>query len=102
MGLELGGNRGSAISRYVGLPVSSSTMLRVIQAVDIQPKALTSWVIGVDDWAFKKGSTYGTVIVDLERKEVIDLLPDRESDTLAEWLKNLPEIRVVFRDRYGV
>ncbi len=101
MGLELGGNRGSAISRYGGLPVSSSTMLRVIQAVDIQPKALTSWVIGVDDWAFKKGSTYGTVIVDLERKEVIDLLPDRESDTLAEWLKNLPEIRVVFRDRYG-
>ena len=73
MGLELGGNRGSAISRYVGLPVSSSTMLRVIQGVDIQPKALTSGVIGVDDWAFKKGSTYGTVIVDLERKEVIDL-----------------------------
>ncbi|HAL52918.1 MULTISPECIES: ISL3 family transposase [Pseudomonadati] len=101
MGLELGGNRGSAISRYVGLPVSSSTMLRVIQGVDIQPKALTSEVIGVDDWAFKKGSTYGTVIVDLERKEVIDLLPDRESDTLAEWLKNHPEIKVVSRDRYG-
>lgn len=101
MGLELGGNRGSAISRYVGLPVSSSTMLRVIHGVDIQPKALTSGVIGVDDWAFKKGSTYGTVIVDLERKEVIDLLPDRESDTLAEWLKNHPEIRVVSRDRYG-
>ncbi|HAE68387.1 ISL3 family transposase [Sphingobacterium multivorum] len=101
MGLELGGNRGSAISRYVGLPVSSSTMLRVIQGVDIQPKALTSGVIGVDDWAFKKGSTYGTVIVDLERKEVIDLLPDRESDTLAEWLKNHPEIKVVSRDRYG-
>ena len=101
MGLELGGNRGSAISRYVGLPVSSSTMLRVIQGVDIQPKALTSGVIGVDYWAFKKGSTYGTVIVDLERKEVIDLLPDRESDTLAEWLKNHPEIKVVSRDRYG-
>lgn len=101
MGLELGGNRGSAISRYVGLPISSSTMLRVIQEVNIQPKALTSGIIGVDDWAFKKGSTYGTVIVDLERKEVIDLLPDRESDTLAEWLKKHPEIKVVSRDRYG-
>lgn len=49
----------------------------------------------------QKGSTYGTVIVDLERKEVIDLLPDRESDPLAEWLKKHPEIKIVSRDRYG-
>ena len=99
--LELGGNTGSAISRYVGIPVSPSTMLRVIKRLDIQPKTLTSGVIGVDDWAFKKGKTYGTVIVDLERKEVVDLLPDRESGTLAEWLKKHPGIKTVSRDRYG-
>ena len=101
MALELGGNTGSAISRYVGIPVSPSTILRVIKRLDIQPKTLTSGVIGVDDWAFKKGKTYGTVIVDLERKEVVDLLPDRESGTLAEWLKRHPEIKTVSRDRYG-
>lgn len=101
MALELGGNTGSAISRYIGVPVSPSTILRVIKRLDIQPKAITSGVIGVDDWAFKKGKTYGTVIVDLERKEVVDLLPDRESGTLAEWLKKHPEIKTVSRDRSG-
>ncbi len=101
MALELGGNTGSAISRYVGIPLSPSTILRVIKRLDIQPKILTSGVIGVDDWAFKKGKTYGTVIVDLEKRQVIDLLPDRESGTLAEWLKKHPEIKTVSRDRYG-
>jgi len=73
----------------------------VIKRIEIQSKALTSGIIGVDDWAFKKGKTYGTVIVDLERKEVIDLLPDRESVTLAEWLRKHPETKTVSRDRYG-
>ena len=101
MALELGGNTGATISRYVGIPVSSSTILRVVKKLEIQPKALTSGIIGIDDWAFKKGRTYGTVIVDLERREVIDLLPDREADTLSEWLKKHPEVRTVSRDRYG-
>lgn len=68
MALELGGNTGAAISRYVGIPVSPTTILRVIKRIEIQSKALTSGIIGVDDWAFKKGKTYGPVIVDLERK----------------------------------
>lgn len=101
MALELGGNTGAAISRYVGVPVSPSTVLRVIKRVDIQPRILTSGIIGVDDWAFRKGRTYETVIVDLERKELIDLLPDRAAGTLAEWLKKHPEIKTVSRDRYG-
>lgn len=101
MVLELGGNTGASISRYVGLPVSPSTMLRVIKRIEIETRALTSGVLGVDDWAFKKGKTYGTVIVDLARKEVIELLPDRESTTLAEWLRKHPEVKTVSRDRYG-
>ncbi|MCX2473474.1 transposase [Pedobacter sp. MC2016-05] len=99
--LELGGNTGAVISRYVGIPVSSSTILRIVKRLDIQPKKLTSGIIGVDDWAFKKGKTYGTVIVDLEKKEVVDLLSDHESATLSEWLKQHPEIKTVSRDRYG-
>ena len=101
MALELGGNTGAMISRYVGIPVSPSTVLRIIKNLEVQSKSLTSGIIGVDDWAFKKGRTYGTVIVDLVQKEVIDLLPDREADTLAEWLKNHPEVTTVSRDRYG-
>ena len=101
MALELGGNTGAIISRYVGIPVSPSTVLRIVKKLEIQPKALTSGIIGIDDWAFKKGRTYGTVIVDLERREVIDLLPDREANTLSEWLKKHPEVRTVSRDRYG-
>lgn len=101
MALELGGNTGAAISRYVGVPVSPTTILRVIKKIEIRSKTLTSGIIGVDDWAFKKGKTYGTVIVDLERKEVIDLLPDRQAGTLAEWLRKHPEIKTVSRDRYG-
>lgn len=99
--LELGGNKGATISQLIGTPVSASTILRIIKKIDVPEKTLTSGIIGVDDWAFKKGNTYGTIIVDLRNNEVIDLLPDRSPDTLANWLKNHPEIQTVSRDRYG-
>lgn len=101
MALELGGNKGATISRFIGIPISPSTILRIIRRFDIPEKTMISGIIGVDDWAFKKGNTYGTIIVDLTNKEVIDLLPDRSQDSLAKWLKNHPEIRIVSRDRYG-
>jgi transposase len=56
-------------------------------------------VIGVDDWALKKGRCYGTVIVNLETQRVIDLLPDRTAEILTEWLQAHPGIEVVARDR---
>ncbi|MER2197521.1 transposase [Methylobacterium brachiatum] len=55
--------------------------------------------IGVDDWAMRKGCRYGTIVVDLGRHRVIDLLPDRTARTLAGWLERRPDIRVVARDR---
>jgi transposase len=55
--------------------------------------------VGIDDWAWRKGQCYGTIVVDLERSDVIDLLPDREADTVAGWLKEHPGIEVVSRDR---
>lgn len=79
--------------------MSSSTILRLIQQLEIQETTITSGIIGVYDWAFKKGSNYGTIIVDLERKKVIDLSPDREADTLTQWLLKNPEIHTVARDR---
>lgn len=56
-------------------------------------------VLGVDDFAFRKGCNYGTILVDLEKRTVIDLLPDRESATLKAWLEKHPEIDIVSRDR---
>lgn len=99
--VELGGNTGATISRFIGLPVSASTILRIIKIKEVKVKAVTSGIIGVDDWAFKKGHVYGTILVDLESREVIDLLEDREAETLALWLEKHPEVKVVSRDRAG-
>lgn len=83
VGTELGGNRGAALCKAIGHPISSSTVLRALKGISVSVKPLTSGVIGVDDWAYKKGRNYGTIIVDLIDKEVVDLLPDREADTLT-------------------
>ncbi len=63
------------------------------------PEVVTPKVLGVDDFAFKKGQTYGTILVDLEKRVPVDLLPDREGKTLEEWLKAHPGVEVVTRDR---
>ncbi len=56
-------------------------------------------ILGIDDWAKKRGQSYGTILVDLENRRVIDLLPDRESETVARWLQQHPTVEVVTRDR---
>ena len=55
--------------------------------------------VGVDDFCFRKGQTYGTIVVDLERSRPVALLKDRSAETLAEWLKSYPDIKIVSRDR---
>ena len=99
LGLELGGNKGAAICRTIGYPVSPSSVLRIVKQIPLPPNIMTSGTIGVDDRAYKKGRNYGTIIVDLESREVIDLLPDREAGTLAQWLGTHPEVHTVSRDR---
>jgi transposase len=59
-------------------------------------------VAGIDDWSWRKGCSYGTIVVDLERREVVDVLADRSAASTAEWLRGHPEVEVVSRDRAGL
>jgi len=89
------------MARRLLFPVSKDTLLRSVRADIDGGEAVAPRVIGIDDWAWKKGHRYGTIICDLERHQVIDILPDRESGTVEAWLAERPGIKVVSRDRGG-
>jgi transposase len=81
-------------------PWSRDTMLRVLRRGD--PAAVSpppARVVGIDDFAWRRGHSYGSIVVDLERREVIDLLPDRQRDTVIAWLHQNPQVEIICRDR---
>ena len=103
VGRALGGRPGERLLNRLGMPVSRHTLLRRVKRAArnaVLPEVVR--VVGVDDWAWSKGKAFGTILVDLERRQVIDVLPTRSAQALSEWLRQHPEVVVVGRDRQGV
>src|SRR6266704_3118689 len=100
IGLATGGRLGGRVTDRLGIQTSRHTILRRIMALPTEPVGQIT-ELGIDDFSFKRGRTFGTLLIDLQTHQVKDVLPDRKAETAATWMKSHPEIRVVSRDRGG-
>ncbi|MFO0935516.1 MAG: transposase [Gemmataceae bacterium] len=98
IGLALGSEAGSRLSKHLAVPTSPNTLLRRVKRFPVRSQS-TPRVLGVDDFAFHRGESYGTILMDLEKRVVVELLPDRAAGTLVTWLKAHPGDEFVSRDR---
>ena len=96
--LEVSSSKGSYLSELIQMKQSSSTCLRMISSLPI-PVYCDKTIIGIDDFAFRKGISYGSIIVDAENGRPVDLIESRDESEVTSWLKKHPEINIVTRDR---
>ena len=103
IGHGTGGRPAERLMKRLGMSVSDDTILRHLKRQVARLRArMPVRVAGIDDWSWRRGRTYGTIIVDLERREVVDVLQDRTTAGTAEWLRQHPEVEIVSRDRCGL
>lgn len=100
IGLATGGRLGVRVTDRMGIQTSRFTILRRIMALPTEPVEQVL-ELGIDDFSFRRGRKFGTILVDLQSHQVIDLLPDRKAETAKVWMQTHPEIDLVSRDRGG-
>jgi transposase len=98
IGVALGGQAGVRLAARLWLSTSAATLLRLVRAA-LLPHTPALQAVGVDEWAWRRGRRFGTILVDLVSHRVLDLLPERSAAALAAWLAQHPTITVVCRDR---
>jgi transposase len=101
IGMALGGRAGAALTRQLHIDSSRLTVLRGVSALPA-PAVGTVRVLGIDDFAFKRGRRYGTLLCDQEHQRPVDLLPERSADAVAAWLAVHPGVAIITRDRATV
>jgi len=94
----MGGEAGARLSQKLAMKCSPATMLRLVRQSPL-PSSDQVRVVGVDEWAWRKGQRYGTLLVDLEKQRPIDLLADATAESFAAWLRRHPSVEIVSRDR---
>ena len=99
VGLALGGRPGSRMMARLAAPWSKDTLLRAVRREAAASPAPAATVVGIDDFAWRRGHSYGSIMVDLERRTVIDILPDRQRDTVVAWPNENKQVRIICRDR---
>jgi len=100
LGFATCGELGERLTPKLGMQISGPTLLRRMRTCSC-PAPSSVRVLGIDDWSWKKGVTYGTILVDLELRKPIEVLPDRTAETSEAWLRSHPEVEIVSRDRGG-
>ena len=100
IGLATCGKGGARLADRLGIHTTRLTILRRIMDLPLVPTGSVVY-LGIDDFAFRRGYRFGTILVNLENHRVMDLLPDRQAETAARWMRQQPDLAVVSRDRGG-